>query len=274
MSVETLLKKENYKSEDLREIMEILRGEGGCPWDREQDHKSIRNNLIEECYEVIEGIDSGSDAIMKEELGDLLLQVYFHARIAEEDGRFGLDDIADGICKKLILRHPHIFSDTVVSGSAEVLKNWDEIKKKEKGQKSAADSVNAVSGALPALMRASKIQSKAAKVGFTYKDAEEAFGKVKEECVEAEKELTSGAADNADNKARLSEELGDLLFAVANVARLSGINPEEALYFANEKFCRRFESTEKAAKASGKNLSDCHISEMISLWNAVKADEK
>ncbi len=265
MSVESLLKKENYNCDDLREIMELLRGENGCPWDIEQDHKSIRNNFIEECYEVIEGIDTDNDDIIKEELGDVLLQVVFHARIAEEAGKYNLDDVADGICKKLILRHPHIFSDTKVENSAEVLKNWDEIKKTEKAQKSASDTLRGVSSSLPALVRASKISSKAAKVGFEYQNIDDAAKKVYEEYCEVQSEIAS------KDESALMEEMGDLLFAVANLARMCGVNAEEALYRANNKFIDRFEKVEKLAKNGGRELPELNISEKIELWSKAKS---
>ncbi len=264
MSVETLLAKESYNCDDLREIMEILRGENGCPWDKEQDHKTIRNNFIEECYEVIEGIDTDNDDIIKEELGDVLLQIVFHARIAEEAGKYNIDDVADGICKKLILRHPHIFSDTKVKNSAEVLANWDEIKKTEKSQKSAADTLRGVTAALPALIRASKLSGKAAKAGFEYPDVEGALEKVFEEYTEMCSEIPKGDIES------LQEEIGDLLFAVANLARMCGINAEEALYRTNEKFIDRFEKTENLAKKDGKELSELNISEKIDHWNRAK----
>ena len=264
MSVESLLKKESYTPDDLREIMELLRAENGCPWDREQDHKSIRNNFIEEVYEVIEGIDTDNDDIIKEELGDVLLQVVFHARIAEEAGKYNLDDVADGICKKLILRHPHIFSDVKVENSAEVLKNWDEIKKKEKSQRSVADTLKGVSASLPALVRASKIKAKTCKVGFEYPSVDGAVEKVAEEFDEVKAEIASG------NSERVSEEIGDLLFAVANLARMCGVNAEEALYNTNNKFVDRFEKMENLATENGQNLALLNISEKIELWNKAK----
>lgn len=263
MSVEALLKKDSYTPEDLVEIMEILRGEGGCPWDREQTHKTIRNNFIEEVYEVIEGIDTDNDDIIKEELGDVLLQVVFHARIAEEAGKYSLDDVADGICKKLILRHPHIFSDVKVKDSEEVLKNWDEIKKTEKSQKSAADTLKGVSGSLPALVRAAKISGKAAKVGFEYPDVYGAYEKVCEE-------LTEVKAEIGTQSERVETEIGDLLFAVANLARMCGVNAEEALYRANNKFIDRFEKFEDIATEKGKELKSLNISEKIEMWNKAK----
>ncbi|MBE6612117.1 MAG: MazG family protein [Ruminococcaceae bacterium] len=160
-----LTEKTSYTMNDLREIMELLRAEDGCPWDREQTHQSIRRDLIEETYEVVEGIDKDDAAILREELGDLMLQVVFHARIAEEAGRFDLDDVADGICRKLILRHPHIFGNVVAETADEVLKNWDAIKKVEKNQKNPKEVLDAVSHALPALIRADKICGKAKKLG-------------------------------------------------------------------------------------------------------------
>ena len=264
MSVESLLKKESYTPDDLREIMELLRAENGCPWDREQNHKSIRNNFIEEVYEVIEGIDTDNDDIIKEELGDVLLQVVFHARIAEEAGKYNLDDVADGICKKLILRHPHIFSDVKVENSAEVLKNWDEIKKKEKSQKSVADTLKGVSASLPALVRASKIKAKACKVGFEYPSVDGAVEKVAEEFDEVKAEIAKGSPDG------IAEEIGDLLFAVANLARMCGVNAEEALYNTNNKFVDRFEKMENLATENGQNLALLNISEKIELWNKAK----
>lgn len=272
MSVKSLLQKKSYNFDDLREIMEILRGENGCPWDREQTHQTIRNNFIEEVYEFVEGVDKDDNDIMKEELGDVLLQVVFHSRMAEESDSFNIDDVADGVCKKLIYRHPHIFADTSVKDSNEVLKNWDELKKKEKGQKSASDSVSAVSKALPALVRASKIQAKAAKVGFDFDDSFMAFEKVTEECKEVLDELNK-RRDQQDNE-DLVAEIGDLLFAVVNVARLSGINSEQALYKANEKFERRFCAVEESAEKSGRHLSEMTLAEMDAIWDEVKRKEK
>ena len=167
--------KASYGLEDLAEIVRILREPGGCPWDREQDHHSIRRNLLEEAYEAAEAIDEESPEHLKEELGDVLLQVVFHARMEQEAGRFGLQDVADGVCKKLIYRHPHVFGDVAVSGSDEVLVNWEELKRKEKHQESAADSVDAVARSLPGLWRAEKVQKKAAKAGFDWPDVQGAL---------------------------------------------------------------------------------------------------
>ncbi len=264
MDIKEILNKENYKFDDLCAIMEILRSENGCPWDREQDHVSIRNNFLEEVYEAIEGIDNNDSEILKEELGDVLLQVVFHARISQEANDFDIDDVSDGICKKLILRHPHIFSDVKADTSEQVLKNWDEIKKTEKHQKSATDTLRSVSPAMPALMRAGKIQSKAAKVGFTYSDAKEALEKVSEEYAELKSAIEKGDFSSTE------EEFGDLLFAVANAARLSGVNAEEALYKANEKFIDRFGKTENAIKEQGMDFYELSVNDMKEFWQKAK----
>ena len=262
--IKVLLEKDNYGFDDLVKIMKLLRSEGGCPWDREQTHSSIRNNFIEEVYEAIEGIDNGDDTILKEELGDVLLQVVFHARIAEEENSFDINGVAEGICKKPILRHPHIFSDVEASTSSEVLKNWDEIKKVEKHQKTSADTLRAVSAALPALVRASKLQSKAAKTGFTYADTNEAMKKAAEEYNEVTAAIESG------DKASCEEEFGDLLFAVANAARLAGVNPEEALYKANEKFISRFSKMEALVNDEGKHICELPVNKLVDFWEKTK----
>ena len=208
--IEKLKSKQNYNVDDLREIMEILRAPGGCPWDREQDHKTIRRNLIEETYEVIEAIDTDNKTLLCEELGDLMLQVVFHARIAEEAGNFNLDDIADGICKKLILRHPHIFADVKADTSEEVLKNWDKIKVVEKNQKSDREVLDSVSHSLPALIRADKLLSKAAKVGLTVPENG------------AINALSEGVSDK-------EKFIGDLLFAAVKLSKDLGVDGEKAL---------------------------------------------
>ena len=250
---------------DLAEIVRILRAPGGCPWDREQDHRSIRRDLLEEAYEVAEAIDEEDPEHLKEELGDLLLQVVMHARMEEEEGRTDLNGVADGICKKLIYRHPHVFGDVTVTGSGEVLANWDELKKKEKHQTTAADSVDAVARSLPGLWRAEKIQKKAAKVGFDWDGVDGAMEKLREETGELETAIAEGS--------NVSEELGDLLFAAVNVARFVKTDPEAALSAACDKFARRFRAVEEAAAAQGKDLSAMTLAEMDALWDAVKAQE-
>jgi len=260
----TLLKKEVYCFSDLVSIMKILRSEGGCPWDREQTHESIRNNFIEETYEVIDAIDHGDKAGLREELGDVLMQVVFHARIEEESGSFNVDDVCDEVCRKLIIRHPHVFADTVASDTAAVLKNWDEIKNRTKGIKKQSESLMAVPEALPALMRAQKVQSRAAKVGFDFPNADNAMEKLKEELDEVA---------SSKNTLKEKEELGDLLFAAVNVIRLSGYDAEECLFAANEKFISRFKGMEALAGAQGASLKDFSLEEQNRLWDEVKAKE-
>ncbi len=215
--IEKLKEKESYKVEDLREIMEILRSEVGCPWDREQDHKSIRRNFIEETYEVIEAIDTDNATLLCEELGDVLLQVVFHARMSEEAGEFSLDTVADGICKKLINRHPHIFADVKADNSEEVLRNWDKIKIVEKNQKSDREVLDSVSHSLPALIRADKLVSKAAKLGYAVPEY-------------------TGTPDMADD---CEKAIGDMLLGVVKLAKQLNIDPEKALSDA----CDRLVST-------------------------------
>ena len=258
--------KDNYKFEDLRKIMELLRGEGGCPWDREQTHKSIRKDLIEETYEVIEAIDNDDGDLLCEELGDLMLQVVFHARISEEANEFNVDDVADGICKKLILRHPHVFGEVKVSNSGEVLDNWEKIKKEEKQRTTLSDNLRAIPPMLPALMRAEKIGKKAK--NFDFDSAESAYAKVLEECTEIR-----DAIDNGD-KENLKEEIGDLLFSVANMARKLGVECEEALNFTNEKFIRRVSSMEALIEIDGKNMDEMNMKELDEYWDMVKRTEK
>lgn len=257
--------KPSYDVSDLVEIVRILRAPGGCPWDREQDHKSIRRDLLEEAYEVAEAIDEESPEHLKEELGDLLLQVVMHARMEEEEGRTDLTGVADGICKKLIYRHPHVFGDVTVTGTGQVLANWDELKKKEKHQDTAADSVDAVARSLPGLWRAEKIQKKAAKVGFDWDSVDGAMAKLREETDELQAAIREGS--------NISEELGDLLFAAVNVARFVKVDPENAMTAACDKFARRFRAVEEAARAQGKDLSSMSMAEMDALWDAVKQQE-
>lgn len=254
--------KDQYCLEDLLHIMRILRAPGGCPWDREQDHKSIRRNFIEETYEAIEAIDEDDAEHLKEELGDVLLQVVFHTEMEREKGVFDLDDVCDGVCKKLVFRHPHIFGDVTVADSDEVLRNWDALKRVEKSQKSSTDSMVAVARSLPQLIRAEKIQSKAAKVGFDWPDASGAMDKVREET----EELTRAMTGDGD----MEEELGDLLFAATNAARLLKIDPEHALERTCDKFIDRFSYIEQQAKAHGKRLEDMTLEEMDALWEQAK----
>lgn len=252
--------KDCYDVQDLVQIVKLLRSEDGCPWDREQTHQSIRQNFIEETYEVCEAIDNFDVALLREELGDVLLQVVFHAQMEDELGNFNLQAVADEVCKKLIVRHPHVFGDVTADTTSQVLANWDEIKRKTKGQKTHADAMDSVARSLPALMRAEKIQSKARKCGFDWEDARGAEDKVMEEIRELKE------ADAAHRQ----EEAGDFLFAAVNLVRLNGINPELALSRASDKFLRRFGAMEKLATERGLKLESLTLPEMDKLWEEVK----
>ena len=257
--------KEKYTYEDLLEIMRILRCPEGCVWDREQDHKSIRRSFIEETYEAVEAIDNDDPVLLQEELGDVLLQVVFHAQIEAEAGRFTMDDVADGICKKMIYRHPHVFGSVEVKNSDEVLTNWDALKQKEKHQKSTTETLESVARSLPGLIRAEKVQHKAAKVGFDWEEVSGALDKVREETAEVARAI--------DGDGDPSEELGDLLFAVVNVARFLKTDPEDAINRTTDKFIRRFAQVEQAAKDAGRSLSEMSLAEMDALWDAAKQKE-
>lgn len=241
--------KEHYNLSDFREIIAILRHPGGCPWDQAQDHHSIRRNLLEEAYELAEGIDQENLTLMQEELGDVLMQVLFHASIEEDAGHFDIDDVADYACKKLIFRHPHVFGSVKVAGTDEVLTNWDELKRQEKHQSSYTDTLNAVARTLPATWRAEKIQRKAAKANFDWPDISGAVEKLREEEAEAEAALQEG------DQAHIAEEIGDLLFAAVNLARLAGVDPEDALNATSEKFIARFGRMEASVEGDLAALS-------------------
>ncbi|MCI9528073.1 MAG: nucleoside triphosphate pyrophosphohydrolase [Angelakisella sp.] len=259
--------KERYDIEDLLRIMELLRSEEGCVWDREQDHHTIRNNFIEESYEAVEAIDRDDPVLLQEELGDVLLQVVFHARMEEEAGRFSFSDVCDGICKKLVYRHPHVFGDTAVENSGQVLENWDRLKKAEKHQETATSTLQAVSKALPALVRAAKVQKRAGKVGFEYPTLADAIGDLRSEIEELEEALRQQDRDAAFG------EMGDILFSAANVSRLMKADPEEALTRSTEKFIRRFSMMEEAAKRKGTELTSCNVDELNELWREAKKEE-
>lgn len=258
------IQKNKYSFDDLVSIYKILRSEDGCPWDREQDHKSVRMNFIEEVYEACEAIDTDDIALLREELGDVLMQVVFHSEMESERGTFNINDVTDEVCKKLIYRHPHIFGEVEVSGTDEVLSNWEELKRKEKKQETYSDTLSSVAKSLPALMRAEKLQKRAKKCGFDWDDVSGAYDKVLEELNELKEAKPSD----------VSEELGDLLFAVVNVSRFLNVNPEEALTRANEKFISRFTLMEKLAGDEGYELSDLSLEEMDKFWEAAKKVEK
>lgn len=255
--------KPSYNFQDLQEIVGILRHPGGCAWDMEQTHASIRRNFLEEAYEVAEAIDEGDPEHLKEELGDVLLQVVFHTSIEEDAGRFDLDAVADGICKKLIYRHPHVFGDVSVSSTGEILSNWEELKQKEKGQATQADAVDAVARSLPALWRAEKMKKKAAKAGFEWRDVGGALDKLSEELDELKAAALNGEGDPA-------AELGDVLFSTVCAARFLDADPEAALHAACEKFSARFRKTEELAAERGLKLSGLSEEEQTALWGEAK----
>lgn len=256
--------KPRYTFEDLVSVMSLLRAPGGCPWDREQTHESIRSNFIEETYEAVEAIDTNDSELLKEELGDVLLQVVFHAQMEREKGVFSIDDVTDGIVKKLIVRHPHVFGETIVSTSTEVLRNWDEIKKQTKRQTTQSEVLQSVSKALPALMRSAKVQHKAAKVGFDWPDVSGALSKISEELGELHEAVKAGTPDERE------EELGDLLFSVVNVSRFLKVEPEEALTRSCDKFIERFSKVEKMAGQRGIDMKSSSLEELDRLWDEAK----
>ncbi len=260
--------KDLYSTEDLLEIVKILRAPGGCPWDAEQTHESIRKDFIEETYEVIEAINKNSPEMLREELGDVLLQVVFHTLIETEKGNFTFSDVTDEICKKLIVRHPHVFGDVNVSSTDEVLTNWDAIKMDTKKQTTVAETIYSIPRELPALMRANKVQKKAAKAGFDWPDVTGAFEKITEESEEVKKAVADG-----DEK-EILDEIGDLLFAVVNVARKTGIDPEEALTRATDKFSRRFELSEKMATDEGVDMKSSTLEKLDEYWEKAKKQEQ
>jgi tetrapyrrole methylase family protein / MazG family protein len=256
--------KQKYGFDDLVKIVAILRAPGGCPWDREQTHKSIRANFIEETYEAIEAIDTGDTELLREELGDVMLQVALHSQMEREKGAFDIGDVANGVCKKLIVRHPHVFGSVKAETTDEVLKNWDEIKKRTKGQKSQTEAIESVSRALPALIRSRKVQQKAAGSGFDWPDVSGAVAKAHEELSELETAVARG------DKSACLEELGDLLFAAVNISRFIGVEPEEALTVSCDKFISRFALCEKFAAGQGRELHSMNVQELDSLWSKSK----
>jgi MazG family protein len=255
--------------EQLREIIAKLRGPGGCPWDREQTHASLRGGLIEEAYEVAAAIDAGDDANLREELGDLLLQVVFHSQIALEEKRFTLDDVGQAVSDKLIRRHPHVFGSESASDSAEVLVRWEEIKRAEKKAaglpEKAHSALDGVTAGLPALMHAEKIQKRAAKVGFDWASAAPVIAKVREEIDEVEQAI------DGECPGELEEEIGDLLFSAVNLARKLRIDPEVALRAATNKFTGRFQRLEAVVQERGGALDKMSLTEMDAIWDEIKA---
>ena len=254
---------DHYDIQALREIMALLRTPEGCPWDREQTHESIRRNMLEEAYEVAEAIDEKDADHLKEELGDVLLQVVFHAQLAQEEGLFTFDDVVDGVAKKMVFRHPHVFGQAHADDCAQALDTWDAQKQVEKDQRTASDTLKAVARSLPALIRAEKVQSKAAKAGFDWPEAGPALDKLSEE-VEELRRAAQGDGDPA-------EELGDLLFAAVKAGRFLGLDSEEALTRACDKFIRRFQAVEEGA--GGRSLKELPLEELEALWAKAKQEE-
>ncbi len=258
--------KENYGLDDLLAIMALLRSENGCPWDKVQTHQSIRRDLLEEAYETADAIDTGDVENLREELGDLLLQVVFHARIEQERGGFDFDGVCDGICKKLIRRHPHVFGKLELDTPEQVLTTWDEVKRQEKDQKSVSQSMDSVAKALPALWRAEKVQKKARKAGFDWPDWHGARDKLSEELAELDQAIAAGS--------RIEEELGDLLAAAVNLARLLDVDPERALNGSTDRFVRRYGRMEQLAGERGQALERLPLDSQEELWQQAKSEEQ
>lgn len=261
------LQKDKYAIQDLLAIMRLLRSPAGCPWDKQQTHASIRKNLIEETYEAAEAIDTGDTALLCEELGDVLLQVVFHTEMERERGTFDFDAVCDGICKKLIHRHPHIFGDAIAETPAEVLRNWEDIKKREKNHTTQTAVLQSVPRTLPALMRSEKVQARAAKVGFDFPDTAGAMQSLRSELDELSAAIANG------NHEEINEELGDLLFSAANVARFTKVDSEQALSASSDKFIRRFARLEALAAERGVDIAAANMDALDRLWQEVKIKE-
>ena len=264
VNLDVVNKNEKLSFEDFIEIIRLLRAPGGCPWDREQTHKSIRNDFLEEAYEAVDAIDTEDDSALCEELGDVLLQVALHSQIASEENSFDITDVIDTVARKMVLRHPHVFGDVKVADSQEVLSNWDKIKNVEKNMSSATDTLRSVPNAFPALMRAQKVQKRAAKAGFDWDDYEGAFDKIGEETAELKKAINGG------NQTEIFEEFGDLLFSCVNVSRFLKINSEEALSAATNKFINRFSKVEALAVERGIDMKTTSLEELDKLWDEAK----
>jgi len=248
---------ENLKK--LIETIAVLRSPQGCPWDREQTHKSLRENLLQETYEALDAIDKGNAENLKEELGDVLLQVVLHSQIASEEGGFTLEDVAKGIAEKLIRRHPHVFGDVKVKDSGEVMVNWEKIKRKEKPERKSA--LSGIAEAMPALLTAQELSKKAVKSGFEWTDENSLWDCFYSEIEEFKKEVLK------DDKALMEDEFGDILFSLVNLARWHGLDPEIALINANKKFKQRFQTMESIAD---KDLSEYNVEELEAFWQKAK----
>ena len=255
-------RKPRYGYEDLLEIIRLLRSPEGCPWDKVQTHASIRRGLLEEAYEAAEAIDLDDAGLLQEELGDVMMQVVFHADIEKDRGRFTMDDVVDGVVKKLLYRHPHVFGSAHEGSPESVLISWDQLKRAEKGQTTTGEAMEAVARSLPGLWRAEKLQSKAARDGFDWPDISGALDKLDEEV----SELHRAAAGDGD----VTEELGDVLFAAVKVGRFVGVDPEVAIHGTCEKFIRRYRAVEEGAAAMGKSVDQLPLETLEALWAEAK----
>lgn len=256
--------KDNYDINDFLRLVTVLRSPGGCPWDRKQTHESIKKNFIEETYEVVEAINKADAEGLKEELGDVLLQVAMHSEMESEKGSFDFNDVVNDICKKLVVRHPHVFGDAAAQSSDEALQNWDQVKLKTKGMKKQGEAMIKVPREFPALMRAQKVQEKAAKAGFDWDDINGAVAKLHEEIDELETALAAGVGKD------IEEEFGDVLFSCVNVSRFIGADSEEALTASTDKFIKRYLLVEKLAADEGLDMKTASIEELDKLWNKAK----
>lgn len=256
--------KDKYDINDLISLIALLRAPGGCPWDREQTHLSLKKSFIEETYEVIEAINKNDTQGIEEELGDVLLQIVLHTQIEREAGNFDFDDVCDALCKKLVARHPHVFGDVKASNSAEALSSWDSAKQSIKGVKLQSEAMDSIPLELPALMRAQKVQGRAAKAGFDWENADGAFKKLCEEINELKNAVACGG------QAEIEDELGDVIFSCVNVSRFVGADSEEALKAATDKFIARFKIVEALAREKGISMKDAPLDTLDSLWNTAK----
>ena len=256
--------KDKYNIDDLVAIIKILRAPGGCPWDREQTHESIKKNFIEETYEVVEAINKQSTDMLREELGDVLLQIVLHSEMESENGNFSFDDVVNDIVQKLVVRHPHVFGEVVANNTAEALNSWDAVKLKTKGQKNQTESMLSVPRELPALMRAQKIQHKAAKIGFDWDNVGGAVDKLYEEIDELKTAMEQG------KRFDIEDEFGDVLFSCVNIARFIDVDSEEALTASTDKFMSRFSLVEQMASEQGIDMKSSSIEELDRLWDKAK----
>ena len=265
---EEFVLKDKYNMDDLVAIIKVLRAPGGCPWDREQTHESIKKNFIEETYEVVEAINKQSTDMLREELGDVLLQIVLHSEMESENGNFSFDDVVNDIVQKLVVRHPHVFGEVVANNTAEALNSWDAVKLKTKGQKNQTESMLSVPRELPALMRAQKIQHKAAKIGFDWDNVGGAVDKLYEEIDELKTAMEQG------KRLDIEDEFGDVLFSCVNIARFIDVDSEEALTASTDKFMSRFSLVEQMASEQGIDMKSSSIEELDRLWDKAKKIKK